>query len=118
MLLRLSALVSEDSRPLSAAVQVSMGMHVFDFGDFDFLLSGDPSAYVGRTPQQHEASSLALSEEAHGIEVHEVHLAQVKRDLWAAVPNLCLQFGEVLRLDAADEADGGGTVPTGMFPDL
>jgi hypothetical protein len=73
-----------------------------------FLLAAYPVPDVGSAIHQLDALFLAGDEEAHDGDIHKRHIVQVEDEPWAVLPDLGLEFVQILRLDATDEPEGGG----------
>src|ERR1700722_11872765 len=80
-------------------------------------LFADPVPYIGRTVEQRDPLCFALPEEANNLDIDQVHLLQIQRDLWPAIPDLLLQFRQMLRLHSPNQANPC-TGPIGICFDL
>src|SRR5205807_5646724 len=60
-------------------------------------LFADPVAYVRRTVEERDACCFTAAKESNSLNVDQIQVLQVQRDLRFALPNLLPQLGYVLR---------------------
>src|SRR6266478_2471871 len=68
-------------------------------------LFADPVAYVRRAVKERDPLCFTSPEEANNLDIHQVHLLQIQRDLRPAIPDLLLQFRQMLRLYPPNESN-------------
>ena len=70
------------------------------------MLVGDPIIYVGRAVEKPDALALTGPQEANNLHINQIHFLQVQRDVRAALPDLLLQFLQMVCLHSPNEPDG------------
>src|SRR6202162_4202998 len=68
-------------------------------------LSADPVAYVRRAVKEPYPLCFTSPEEANNLDINQVHLLQIQRDLRPAIPDLLLQFRQMLPLHSPNQAN-------------
>src|SRR5882762_3066480 len=68
-------------------------------------LFADPVAYVRRAVKEPYPLCFTSPEEANNLDINQVHLLQIQRDLRPAIPDLLLQFRQMLRLHSPNQAN-------------
>ena len=74
-----------------------------------------PLSYVLRAMNDLHVLRLTLSQEPNHIHVHERHFFQVQNQLRSILLELLLQFPDMLRLKATNQADRGLTAVRVLF---
>src|ERR1700719_3545 len=79
--------------PVMSATFPSRFLDILLTYSFKTSLFADPVAYVGRAVEKRDACCFTAAKESNSLNVDQIQVLQIQRDLRFALPNLLLQLG-------------------------